>query len=387
MKVAVITDFFLPKIDGVSIRTSNHVKCLQAQGDEVTLFCADPGFDTFNGIEIFPLPGIYTPLYPDWKMAIPTLKMLRKLRQINPDIVHVICPTGPLGAAAIIFSKLLQLPLVTSFHTYMGQFFEKAGYGYLSPLAWWLQRVFHNQGHMTITVSDYALRDLTKKGFTNLRLWPVAVDTKLFNPAKSSPEAQKFIQGRDPRKPVLLYVGRLSSEKNIDFLRAVIAELPNVRLLIVGDGPIRGHLEVLFKDTDTEFTGMLLGETLANVYANAALFISPSTFETQGQTVLEAMASGCPVIAANAGGYQSLIQNGSNGYLFEPGNISSAIEAICSIIDDENNRKRVVANASSYIRMKSWADATRQLRSYYQEVANAYKTKLLETAIDPKSRA
>ena len=367
MKIAVITDFFLPKFDGVAVRTANHIKCLASQGEEAILFCTDPNMKTYCGVEIFGLPGIYTPLYPDWKMAIPTMKMFRKLKQFRPDVVHVICPTGILGLSGIMMAKILNLPLVTSFHTYYTKFVEKAGYPYLSPLVFYIQRFFHNQGRITITVSEYTLQDLDRHGYKELRLWPVAVDTELFNPKRASQTTRKLIQGDDPSKSIMLYVGRLSTEKNIQFLREVIKYLPHVKLVIVGDGPIMQELRLLFKGTDTEFMGNLSGEELAKVYSSADLFISPSIFETQGLTAIEAMASGCPVVIANVGGYQSTVQNGYNGYLFAPDDLQSALVVINKMLYDEENRKQMIENARNYICNKTWDEATKKIRDYYTE--------------------
>ncbi len=159
-------------------------------------------------------------------------------------------------------------------------------------------------------------------------LWERAVDSNLFRPSARSAEMRNFLSNGEPEKPLLLYVGRLSAEKDVAKLRDALWALPETRLAIVGDGPIRRDLERHFKGTSAFFTGYLRGEKLASAYASADLFVLPSKTETLGLVLLEAMAAGCPVVACRAGGVPDAVQDGFTGMLFEPTDPHGLVNAV-----------------------------------------------------------
>ena len=158
------------------------------------------------------------------------------------------------------------------------------------------------------------------------------MDTDLFRPElRSDDMRQRLLGSHDDLGSLLLYVGRLSAEKQIERIRPVLEALPHTRLALVGDGPHRQQLEKHFEGTATTFVGYLAGEELASAYASGDAFLFPSSTETLGLVLLEAMAAGCPVVGANRGGIPDIISDGINGCLYEPdgcdGGASSLIEA------------------------------------------------------------
>jgi glycosyltransferase involved in cell wall biosynthesis len=176
----------------------------------------------------------------------------------------------------------------------------------------------------------------------------------------------------EPNKPLLLYVGRLSSEKEVPRLRDVIQALPEARLAIVGDGPVRQELEKHFHGTPTVFTGYLRGEALASAYASADLFVLPSKTETLGLVLLEAMASGCPVVACRAGGVPDAVQDGTTGFLFEPTDPDGLVRTVKRALSSTTDLDAIRRNARQDVEQHSWEGATDQLRQLYADTIHNY---------------
>jgi glycosyltransferase involved in cell wall biosynthesis len=168
-----------------------------------------------------------------------------------------------------------------------------------------------------------------------------------------------------PESPLLLYVGRLGAEKEIDRIKPVLAAIPNARLALVGDGPHRQALQQHFAGTPTHFVGYLTGVELASAFASADAFIFPSRTETLGLVLLEAMAAGCPVVAARSGGIPDIVTDGVNGYLFDPKDEEGAIAATQRLLAHQEERETLRHNARLEAERWGWAAATRQLQNYY----------------------
>jgi glycosyltransferase involved in cell wall biosynthesis len=171
-----------------------------------------------------------------------------------------------------------------------------------------------------------------------------------------------------PENPLLLYVGRLSAEKEIDRIKPVLESIPGARLALVGDGPHRSALEKHFAGTPTHFVGYLTGEALGSAFASADAFIFPSRTETLGLVLLEAMAAGCPVVAARSGGIPDIVTDGVNGYLFDPRDEQGAIAATQRLFQEQTERETLRQNARAEAERWSWSAATHQLQQYYQSV-------------------
>ena len=171
---------------------------------------------------------------------------------------------------------------------------------------------------------------------------------------------------------LLIYVGRLSAEKQIERIKPVLKALPNARLALVGDGPYRNQLEKIFEGTPTTFVGYLAGEELASAYASGDAFLFPSSTETLGLVLLEAMAAGCPVVGANKGGIPDIITDGKNGCLFDPDGSNegadSLIKATKKLLGNDLDRQIMRKSAREEAERWGWGGATEQLRDYYRKV-------------------
>jgi glycosyltransferase involved in cell wall biosynthesis len=245
--------------------------------------------------------------------------------------------------------------------------------GMLEPLLWELLKAAHNQALLNLCTSTAMVQELSDKGIQNTDLWQRGVDTDLFRPElRSDTMRARLLGGHDDRGALLLYVGRLSAEKQIERIRPVLETLPDARLALVGDGPHRQQLEKHFEGTATTFVGYLAGEELAGAYASGDAFLFPSSTETLGLVLLEAMAAGCPVVGANRGGIPDIISDGVNGCLYEPdgadGGAASLIEASQRLLGNAAERQSLRSAARSEAERWGWAGATEQLRGYYRQV-------------------
>jgi glycosyltransferase involved in cell wall biosynthesis len=227
----------------------------------------------------------------------------------------------------------------------------------------------HNQAAVNLCTSSTMVEKLRAHGIARVSLWQRGIDTELFHPSRASREMRIFLSEGHPESPLLLYLGRLSTEKNIEQLRSFLDGIPGARLALVGGGPHKEQLAKHFKDTPTFLAGYLEGARLAAAFASADLFVLPSRTETLGLVLLEAMASGCPVIAARAGGIPDLIEDGVSGFLFD--DAAEALKAVRLLLRDETRRERIRSRGRREAQKWSWAAATDQLRGFYVQVQPA----------------
>ena len=369
MRIALFTETFLPKIDGIVTRLRHTVDHLQRNGDQVLVFSPDGGLKEHKGAKIHGIKGIPLPLYPELKLAIPTPKIRKKLERFKPDLVHVVNP-AVLGVGGIYYAKTMNIPLVASYHTHLPQYLQHYGLGSLEGLLWELLKLGHNQAKLNLCTSTAMVNELVTHGIERVDLWQRGVDTEMFQPHLASKQMRSRLSNGHPEHPLLLYVGRVSPEKQIDQIKPVLEAIPDAHLAIVGDGPHREVLETHFAGTQTHFIGYLQGLELASAFASADAFIFPSRTETLGLVLLEAMAAGCPVVAANSGGIPDIVTNGVNGYLFDPLDPNGAITATQRLLAAKEEREQLRMNARKEAEKWGWSAATLQLRSYYQAVLN-----------------
>jgi glycosyltransferase involved in cell wall biosynthesis len=367
MRIALFTETFLPKVDGIVTRLKHTVEHLQRQGDQVLVFCPEGGMTEYKGARIFGVTGFPLPLYPELKMALPRPAIGEELEAFRPDLVHVVNP-AILGLGGIYFAKAANIPLVASYHTHLPKYLAHYGLGMLEGVLWEMLKMAHNQASLNLCTSSAMVEELTSHGIEHCDLWQRGVDTESFHPNLANRAMRDRLSQGHPDDPLLIYVGRLSAEKGIDRIKPVLEAIPHARLALVGDGPYREELETLFADLPVNFVGYLQGADLGSAYASADAFVFPSLTETLGLVVLEAMAAGCPVIAANAGGIPDIVTDGENGFLFDPANDNGAIEATQRLLANQLEREKLRRRARQEAERWGWAAATRQLQDYYRQV-------------------
>jgi len=378
MRIAIITENFLPKLDGVTRTLARLLEYLQENQHQALLLGPDSGMEHYAGAEIVGTAGVPLPFYPELKFNFFRPLFLRRLSDFNPDIIHLVDPIF-LGTVGLGAAKFLKKPVVSSFHTNIPAYCGYFGFPQLTKPMWSYYRVLHSRCALTFCPSPSMARMLQTHGFQNLRIWSRGVDTALFRPERRSQELRaSWLTGRkrSDGTTVLLYVGRISREKNLRLLtqayRAMDRE--NCHLVIVGDGPALKEVQQDVADLPVTFTGYLKGEQLARAYASADVFAFPSTSETFGQVVLEAMACGLPVVGVRSEGVCDLVENEKTGLLLDTQGLSED-EQVQGYLA---HLQRLAHNSSLCHAMgqaaqveashRSWSEAMDSLLSGYHEV-------------------
>jgi glycosyltransferase involved in cell wall biosynthesis len=366
MKIAIVTETFLPKIDGIVTMVTKTVETLRAGGDEVMIFAPSGGPAELCGAEVVSLPSIPFPFYPELKVAAPRASMRAHLQAFRPDVFHLFEPSL-LGVGGIYYGKVMRIPIVISYHTNLPAYLHYYGLGAFEGQTWKLMRARHLRADLNLCTSTQMMEELHSHNIDRLALWERAVDAQRFHPSKCSAQMRNQLSGGEPQKTLLLYVGRLSAEKDIGKLRKLTESMPDARLAIVGDGPVRKDLEKHFRGTPTHFTGYMRGEPLAQAYASADVFVMPSKTETLGLVVMEAMAAGLPVVACRAGGIPDAVENGVTGFLFEPSDEEGLVKMVTWVLTHPAERAAVRTQARADVERRSWEGSTRQLQQYYSQ--------------------
>ncbi len=380
MKIAFFTETFLPKVDGIVTRLTKTVQHLIEAGDEVYVFCPEGCPRNYMGANVVGVPAMPLPLYPELKLGLPGPAVSDALDSFQPDLIHVVNP-AVLGLGGIWLAKTNNIPLIASYHTHLPKYLEHYGMGMLEPLLWELLKAAHNQAVLNLCTSTAMVNELSEKGIQHTELWQRGVDTETFRPELRNDAMRKRLLGEfDDQGALLIYVGRLSAEKQIERIKPVLDALPNARLALVGDGPYRQQLQKTFENTATTFVGYLSGDELASAYASGDAFLFPSSTETLGLVLLEAMAAGCPVVGANRGGIPDIISDGKNGCLYNPDGDDdgswSLINATKKLLGNDLERQTMRNAARAEAERWGWAAATDQLRKYYEKVLEQKNLKI-----------
>jgi glycosyltransferase involved in cell wall biosynthesis len=299
------------------------------------------------------LPAVPFPLYPELRLVPPFVDVRAHLRTFHPDLIHVFNPVS-LGLVGLYLAREMGIPVAASYQTDLPGFAQRWGLGFAGEPLWGVLRWIHDQADLNFCPSQYTLQELKARGFRNLRVWGRGVDTERFHPRNADSGWRARLSGGQPEAPLVITVGRLSPEKRIGMLRPLLDALPHIRLAIVGDGPARWILERQFAGTPTVFTGYLRGADLAAAYASADVFVLTSANETLGNVVLEAMASGIPVVVPDKGGPLDHVRDGGNGLLYSAEDSEALVEQVARLIEDRTLAQRLGAAGRAYAEMQRW---------------------------------
>jgi len=373
LRIALFSEVFLPKIDGITNRLANTVRCLRARGHRVLLFAPSGCVESHAGARVVGIPSLPFPGYAGLRLGLPDPRILLELVGFGPDVVHVVGPAF-LGVFGTVAARALRIPLVASYHTDLPRYLPSYGLARTEAWVWSAIRRVHAAAHVNLCPSAFTSAELAEHGIPGVQIWRGGVDTELFHPARRSLDVRARLTGGRIDAPLVVYVGRLAREKSLDRLEEVFASVPDATLALVGDGPDRARLEQVFRGRPVTFTGFLSGEALAAAYASADVFAMPSETETLGFVVLEAMSSGVPVVAANAGGVRQLIRHDESGLLFDPARPGALGRTVAELLASRERQRFLAERARKHAEQSSWDDETRRLvRAYRQaiEIATA----------------
>lgn len=370
MRVAIITETFLPKVDGIVKVTCLLLDHLSKRGIEALVIAPRYGEGArYKDVPVRSLPSLPFPLYPEARLGFATLSLYRDLAAFQPDIAHLFHPVMT-GIPTMMMLKWMEAPTVTSFHLDYARLAPQfrlgaLDLGFTRPLIDELTKNIFNWSDYSLAPSTLVQQQMRRLGISNVGLWRRGVDAEAFNPRFRSAAMRAELTAGNPESTLLLYVGRLSDEKQIEHIRPTLEALPNTRLALVGDGPARAELERCFADLPVAFMGYLRGERLSQAYASADIFVFPSRLETFGLVVIEAMAAGAPVVAARVGGVGDMVIEGVNGYSFESGDKVMLLEGVRRIASNRETMRWMGQQARAYAERQSWEAIMDELIELY----------------------
>ncbi len=365
LRIAVVTETYPPEINGVARTVGLMVGALLARGHHIELIrprqaCDAPGqpASATRRFEERLTLGFQIPNYPELQIGLMRMQgLLGAWRARRPDIVHVITE-GPLGWSALRAARKLGIAVVADFHTNFHDYSRHYGFGWIAGLITGYLRALHNRTDRTF-VPTHEMRDrLHALGYRDLSVVGRGIDTQLFSPQKRSVALRRSWQCENDAL-VALYVGRLAAEKNlhlfVDAIRAARRSRPDLRVVIVGDGPMGKRLRA--ENPEFHFAGMRTGEDLAAHYASADLFVFPSLSETFGNVTMEALASGLAVVAFDYAAAREHIVHGHNG-LVAPGDDASAFHKhVLRLAGSAQDARRLGLRARQTAEGLSWDKA------------------------------
>ena len=299
MRVAVVTESFLPAVNGVTNSVLQVVAHLRRRGHGAMVIAPGAGPDEVPGapdVPVVRVPAVDLPVVDSLPVGVPTPAVRAALAEYRPDVVHLASPFV-LGARALTVARRLDVPAVAVYQTDVAGFASSYGVGLTARAAWrWIRRL-HSGAARTLAPSRWAVDALRDHGVPRVHRWGRGVDTARFHPGRRDEDLRAELA---PHGEMLVgYVGRLAAEKQVERL-AALEGLPGVRVVVVGDGPARGRLGELLPTA--HFLGFRGGTELARAYASFDAFVHTGPHETFCQAVQEAQASGLPVLAPDAGG-------------------------------------------------------------------------------------
>ncbi|MBN1626459.1 MAG: glycosyltransferase [Deltaproteobacteria bacterium] len=373
-KVAYFTDTF-HDVNGVARTLQMQVEAVRNAGKEMTMITCGNEQEQPGVVNFSPIGAYDISLYKGLKLNYPPpLRILDFCYRENFTHIHSATP-GPMGLAALGISRILKLPFIATYHTAFPQYVDHlTGDSMMGELIWKYMVWFYNQADMVLVPSGSTGDELAARGIPKekIRHFHRGFDIRQFHPARRN-GFYKHGYNIDDKAFKLLYVGRVSKEKNLHMLSEIAKRLNaanrDIHLIIVGDGPYMQDLKTQLGDNgNVTFTGYLKGGELSQAYASGDLFIFPSTTDTFGNVVIEAQASGLPVIVTDQGGPRENMIDGKTGYIVPAEDVDAFVSRILEIYDDRDILKRMGNNARDYIVARAIESDYLKNWEYYKEL-------------------
>ena len=386
MRVAIITESFPPDVNGVAHCVLRVAELLTSHGHHPLVIAPMPPGErrrrsgsarqeaTSFPFPVVRVPAVPLPGYPSFRLGLPSRRVQAALIRHQAEVVHLASPVF-LGAHGAAVARRLGLPTVAVYQTDLPSYARAYRLGRAGEtFAWRWLRGIHNGAARTLAPSTVTATGLLGQGIGNVWLWGRGVDTRRFDPAKRSQQLRAALLGEAAQGELLVgYVGRLATEKRVELLAGITA-LAGVRLVIVGAGPAEAMLRQHMPDAI--FLGERRGEELAAIYASLDVFVHSGPYETFGQTLQEAAASGLPVVAPAAGGPLDLVADGVTGYLVPPSDSGAFTAAVARLAADPAARAAFGAAGRRKVLGRSWPALTEELIGHYAAVLGARPAKV-----------
>lgn len=366
MRVAVVSESFLPTVNGVTTSVVRVLEHLAENGHEAMVVVPAAGSPrAYAGFPVHEVPAL---AYRQFPVGLPNSQVSGLLERFRPDVLHAASPFL-LGAQAIAAANRLGVPSVAIYQTDVSGYAKRNRLSAASAFASRLTRWIHEGADLTLAPSTTALADLRAAGVSRLERWGRGVDIERYHPRRRAHAGVAGLRARLARSDevVVGYVGRVAPEKRLERL-GELRGIPGLRLVIVGDGPAMPSVTRALDGMPVEFLGALHGDDLAEAYAAFDVFVHTGTEETFGQTLQEAHASGLPVVAPRAGGPIDLVATGVDGILYDPASDSELREAVAGLVASRDLRARMGEAGRRRVLGRSWSAICDQLLEHYGAV-------------------
>ncbi|MEY3561819.1 MAG: hypothetical protein RL068_971 [Actinomycetota bacterium] len=367
-RVAIVTESFLPQINGVTNSVVRVLETLKQNEIEAIVIAPTSVSEKHLGFPVYTTLALSVLQFP---VAMPGPNISRLLDEFQPDVIHVAAPFM-LGAQAIAWGQRNQVPTVAIYQTDVAGYLERYNLAFAKPVMERIVGAIHSGATINLAPTTETAQYLRSIGGGEVKVWGRGVDLDLFNPRNVGDVETQDIRSRiaPANHKVVGFVGRLAAEKQVHRM-AELFDLPNTSFVVVGDGPERANLEAQFRGFPVTFTGALSGLELARTYAAMDVFVHFGTEETFGQTIQEAQASGLAVVAPNVGGPKHLIEHGVSGLLADYQITSSYRNLVSQLLASESLRKGISEQAVRSVEGRSWTSNNAKLLQYYSEALAA----------------
>lgn len=370
MKVAIVTESFLPQTNGVVHSVLRVLDHLAERGIEALVIAPHDPADqptTVAGAEVVGVPSWAFPGYPEVRVATGRHEQLeRALASFRPDVVHLASPYV-LGWRGVRAANALGIPTIAVYQTDVPSFAVRYGVPWAHRLLSARVRDIHSAATLNLAPSTASMDVLADLGVDRVKLWRRGVDCDRFHPSRRDAALRALLAPRGEK--LVGFVGRLAREKQVHDLAALNA-LPNTRLVIVGDGPERPRLERLLPDA--HFTGMLHGDGLPTVMASLDVLVHTGESETFCQVIQEGQASGVPVVSVRSGGPIDLVDHSRTGWLYPPGDLATMVDRVRDLTGDEFKRQAFGRAARASVAGRSWRSICGELIGHYSAAIETY---------------
>lgn len=412
MKILIATAVYHPMTNGVAVFSHNLAIGLAKRGHEVVVVCPSQTGRNYtriiDNVKTFFLKSVNAKVYPDQIHAVPEKRKflgvrwpnlwykhglrvsvfpareIRKiLREFRPDVVHVQV-SDPIGLSVVYFARRYNIPVVTTEHNqpevltdplHMPKLIKKPANALLS--AYFRNR--QSKSDFVTMPTEQAIRNLLAKREIGVPVAAISngVDLTNFKPGKASKEIYKKYNLPE-EKPIVLYVGRVDPEKRIDVVikafQKVSDEMPEALMIIVGDGVDRAKLEKLVKklklDKSVRFLGKVLPPDLYELYKIGTVFATASEIETQGIVLIEAAATGLPLVAVDKGAVAEICKNRENGFLCRPGNVDEIARALKEILANIETQKKFSKKSLALSKEHDFENTLDRFTNIYQRLVD-----------------
>jgi phosphatidylinositol alpha 1,6-mannosyltransferase len=370
MRVALFSEVYWPMVSGVGVTLLRLTKALQQRGHVVRVYTASYALPKGqpDRPEVHRSPSVPLFLYPDVQWAFPRQRdIVDDLREFRPDVVHVATEFA-LGLVGLKAARQLKLPVVASAHTDYDKYAARYGVDWALRLGWHYLRWFYGQAYRVLCPSRIYEQHLHARGVAHTGIWSRGVDPAEFHPRFRSVSYREAL-GIGPNDLLVTYIGRIAREKNLKHLlaawKALAPDRGSAQLALIGRGPLEEAIRKR-RIPGIHVLGLMHGRMLAEAYASADIFVFPSTTETFGNSLLEAMGSGLPCLAANAAGVLEFARHGQNAWLVAPNSSSAVAHGLLRLLADSTLRRQLAAGALATAAERGWDQVYDELLEDYR---------------------